>query len=147
MNDNRDQLKALTILLKASSSVEKVVKNDMASYGLNATEFSVLELLFNKGRQPIQMIGKQILLASSSITYVIDRLEEKGFVDRVADKFDRRVTFCELTQEGHSLMKEIFPKHADKIAEIFEECTPEEIKTLQNTLKKVGYKAVSLQDN
>ncbi|MCC5894933.1 MAG: MarR family transcriptional regulator [Alkalibacterium sp.] len=144
MNDNKEELKALTILLRASSSVEKVVKKDMSSYGLNATEFTVLELLFNKGRQPIQMIGKQILLASSSITYVVDRLEEKGFVNRIADKFDRRVTFCELTEDGQLLMREIFPKHAEKIAELFEECTDDEIQTLQRTLKKVGYKAVDL---
>lgn len=144
MADNKEELKALTILLRASSSVEKVVKNDMSSYGLNATEFTVLELLYNKGRQPIQMIGKQILLASSSITYVVDRLEEKGFVSRIADKFDRRVTFCELTEEGHKLMQEIFPKHAEKIAELFDECTEDEIQTLQRTLKKVGYKAVDI---
>lgn len=146
MSDNKEELKALTILFRASSSVEKVVKNDMSRYGLNATEFSVLELLYNKGRQPIQMIGKQILLASSSITYVVDRLEEKNYVDRIADKFDRRVTFCELTDEGKQLMDDVFPKHAKKIAELFEECTEEEIKILQSTLKKVGYKAVDMLD-
>ncbi|GAB2498768.1 MarR family transcriptional regulator [Alkalibacterium psychrotolerans] len=146
MSENKEELKALTILFRASSSVEKVVKNDMSRYGLNATEFSVLELLYNKGRQPIQMIGKQILLASSSITYVVDRLEEKNYVNRIADKFDRRVTFCELTEEGKQLMDDVFPKHAMKIAELFEECSEEEIKILQDTLKKVGYKAVDLLD-
>ncbi|SFB88565.1 MarR family transcriptional regulator, 2-MHQ and catechol-resistance regulon repressor [Alkalibacterium subtropicum] len=144
MTMNQDELKALTILLKASSSVEKVVKRDMSSYGLNATEFTVLELLYSKGRQPIQRIGQQVLLASSSITYVIDRLEEKTFVKRVADESDRRVTFCELTAEGEQLMKEIFPKHADKIAEIFESCTTEEVLALQSILKKIGYKAADL---
>lgn len=146
MNEHKEELKALTILLRASSSVEKVVKKDMASHGLNATEFTVLELLYSKGKQPIQMIGKQILLASSSITYVVDRLEEKGMVIRVADNMDRRVTFCELTDEGRELMEKIFPKHADKIAELFEECTKEEIQTLRSVLKKVGYKAADLLD-
>lgn len=144
MTKHKEELKALTILLRASSSVEKVVKKDMASHGLNATEFTVLELLYSKGRQPIQMIGKQILLASSSITYVVDRLEEKGMVMRVADNLDRRVTFCELTDEGKALMEEIFPKHAEKIAELFEECSQEEIQCLQSILKKVGYRAADL---
>lgn len=144
MTKNQDELKALTILLKASSSVEKVVKKDMSSYGLNATEFTVLELLYSKGRQPIQRIGQQVLLASSSITYVVDRLEEKKFVNRVADESDRRVTFCELSDEGEKLMKEIFPRHADKIAEIFESCSKEEVLALQTTLKKIGYKAADL---
>ena len=144
MSKHREELKALTILLRASSSVEKVVKKDMASHGLNATEFTVLELLYSKGRQPIQMIGKQILLASSSITYVVDRLEEKGMVIRIADNLDRRVTFCELTDEGKGLMEKIFPKHAEKIAELIEGCTNEEVQLLQSVLKKVGYKAADL---
>lgn len=146
MSENKEELKALTILFRASSSVEKVVKKDMSSHGLNATEFSVLELLYNKGRQPIQMIGKQILLASSSITYVVDQLEDKKLVSRVADKFDRRVTFCELTVDGKNLMDNIFPKHASKIAELFDGCTKEEIANLQSTLKKVGYRAIDLLD-
>lgn len=144
MENNRDELKALTILLKASASVEKVVKKDMSTYDLNATEFTVLELLYSKGRQPIQKIGQQILLASSSITYVVDRLEEKGFVNRIADQNDRRVTFCELSSEGTELMGRIFPKHADKITEIFEDCSKEEVLALQSTLKKLGYKAADL---
>ena len=146
MTKNLDELKALTILLKASSSVEKVVKKDMSSYGLNATEFTVLELLYSKGRQPIQRIGQQVLLASSSITYVVDKLEEKQFVIRVADLTDRRVTYCELTDEGEKLMDEIFPRHAEKIAELFAECSRDEVLALQTTLKKVGYKAAELLD-
>ncbi|MDZ7835364.1 MAG: MarR family transcriptional regulator [Alkalibacterium sp.] len=131
MTKNLDELKALTILLKASSSVEKVVKKDMSSYGLNATEFTVLELLYSKGRQPIQRIGQQVLLASSSITYVVDQLEEKQFVIRVADQADRRVTYCELTDEGEKLMDEIFPRHAEKIAELFAGCSRDEVLALQ----------------
>lgn len=141
MSRKEEALKALTTLLRASSSVEKAVKTDMTSYGLNSTEFAVMELLYNKGKQPIQMIGKKILLASSSITYVIDRLEEKGYVKRIADETDRRVTFVELTNDGCQKMEEIFPQHADTIEELFKECSVKEIEELRVTLKKVGYTA------
>lgn len=134
-------LKALTTLLRASSSVEKVVKTDMASYGVNPTEFAVMELLYNKGKQPIQMVGKKILLASSSITYVIDKLEEKNFVQRVADAEDRRVTFADLTQDGRQKMEEIFPQHASKIEELFSKLSKEDIQQLRESLKKIGYTA------
>lgn len=141
MENDKDVLKALTVLLRASSSVAKVVKADMMNYGLNATEFVVMELLYNKGQQPIQMIGKKILLASSSITYVIDRLEEKGFVKRIADLKDRRVTFAQLTDNGHSKMEEIFPKHTEAIEKIFGKLTYKEINQLIESLKKIGYTA------
>ncbi|WP_441383706.1 MarR family winged helix-turn-helix transcriptional regulator [Alkalibacterium gilvum] len=141
---NEEELRALRILLKASTSVENVVKKDMSSYGLNATEFTVLELLYSKGKQPIQKIGQQVLLASSSITYVVTRLEEKTLILRKTDENDRRVTFCELSDKGRSLMEDIFPKHAEKISEIFEPCSKDEVIELQKTLKKVGYKAAEL---
>lgn len=73
-----NNLKALTVLLRASQSVQDVVRKDMQQYGLNQTEFAVLELLYHKGEQPIQHIGKKILIASSSITYVVDKLEKKS---------------------------------------------------------------------
>ncbi|WP_413527085.1 MarR family winged helix-turn-helix transcriptional regulator [Marinilactibacillus psychrotolerans] len=144
MTRNEDSLKALTTILRAASSVERVVKEDMISYGLNATEFTVMEYLYNKGKQPIQMIGKKILLASSSITYVIDRLEEKGLVQRIADVKDRRVTFAELTAEGYLKMEDIFPKHAQTIEKIFKNLSGDDLNKLRTLLKEVGYESAKL---
>lgn len=146
MEKENEVLKTLTVLLRASSSVEKMLKADMMTYGLNATEFVVMELLYNKGKQPIQMISKKILLASSSITYVIDRLEEKGFVQRIADLKDRRVTFAQLTEKGYKNMEDIFPKHTETIEKLFEELSDEEINQLKDSLKKIGYTASGQAD-
>lgn len=141
MKTQEDTLKALTVLLKASGTVEKTIKEDILTYGLNPTEFSVMELLYNKGKQPIQLIGKKILIASSSITYVIDRLEEKGLVDRIPDKKDRRVTLVELNESGREKMDNIFPKHSESIYELYEDFSEEEVQELITLLKKVGFTA------
>ena len=58
MNREKNSLRALTIILRASSSITKMVKQDMDSYGVNPTEFMVLELLYSRGAQAIQVIGK-----------------------------------------------------------------------------------------
>ena len=71
-------LKTLIVFMRASQAVQDILKNDMEKYGVNLTEFAVLELLYHKGDQPIQHIGKKILLASSSITYVVDKLEKRN---------------------------------------------------------------------
>lgn len=141
MKTQEDTLKALTVLLKASGTVEKTIKQDILTYGLNPTEFSVMELLYNKGKQPIQLIGKKILIASSSITYVIDRLEEKELVERVPDKKDRRVTLVELNENGQEKMAEIFPKHSESIFELYEDFSEEEVQELITLLKKIGFTA------
>ena len=81
-HDEELSLKLLIVLSRAFHKVAERIKEDIRSHNLNTTEFAVLELLYHKGDQPIQQIGKKILLSSGSITYVIDKLEEKNLVSR-----------------------------------------------------------------
>ncbi|RTQ93459.1 MarR family winged helix-turn-helix transcriptional regulator [Lysinibacillus telephonicus] len=136
--ENR-KLKAFTVLLRSAQSVQEATKKDFANYSLNQTEFAVLDLLYHKGDQPIQVIGKKILIASSSITYVVDKLEEKGYVSRKACPTDRRITYASITELGKQLMNQIFPEHVKKIEELFEVLTDEETDNMIYLLKKVGF--------
>ncbi len=70
-------LKLLVVLTRTLESIHKRVTEDIKGLGLNPTEFAVLELIYHKGEQPIQKIGEKVLIASSSITYVVDKLEKK----------------------------------------------------------------------
>lgn len=115
-----------------------MVKKDVKSYGLNITECAVLELLYNKGEQPIQKVKERILIASSSTTYVIDKLCEKGFVKRRQDTVDKRISFASLTDKGENLMAEAFPLHAEKIEETFNALDDTELKLLRTALKKIS---------
>ena len=133
-------LKALTVLVRAADALHELIKKDVAQYGLNPTEFSVLELLYHRGRQPIQLIGKKVLIASS-ITYVVDKLESKNYVARQACPEDRRVTFAELTAEGHELMEWIFPLHEQAINDVFQGMAQQEIEEMIRTAKKIGYQS------
>ena len=119
-------------------SVTKRAEEDIKSYGLNTTEFAVLELLYHKGDQPIQKIGEKVLLASSSITYVVDKLEKKDLLVRKPCAKDRRVTFALITEKGQALMDEIFPKHKAAIHELFGGLEAEEKGQLIQQLKRLG---------
>ncbi|AQS53365.1 HTH-type transcriptional regulator MhqR [Jeotgalibaca dankookensis] len=141
MGDSASALKALTVLLRSSQHVQESVKRSISKFGLNSSEFGVLELLYNKGEQPIQSIGKKILLASSSLTYVIDKLEGKGLVHRKPCATDRRVIYTSITDEGRALMDEIFPINEADISNIFSALSPEELSTYIELVRKVGLHA------
>ncbi|MEI3606996.1 MarR family transcriptional regulator [Pseudogracilibacillus sp. SE30717A] len=142
--DEELSLKLFIVLSRALESVRKQVVKDIKSYNLNLTEFAVLEFLYHKGEQPIQLIGKKVLLASSSITYVVDKLEEKGYLERIACPKDRRVIYGKLTERGHQVIKEIFPQHRKAIANIFSSLTKEEKEHAIVLLKKIGLFADSI---
>ena len=137
-------LKLFVVLNRALESIEKQIKKDIKNYDLNITEFAVLELLYHKGDQPIQRIGKKVLLASSSITYVVDKLEEKQLIERKACPTDRRVTYASITEKGKKRMAEIFPKHEQKLVSIFAGLNLEEKEQMIEQLKKLGFHAESI---
>ena len=89
----------------------------------------------------MQQIGGKILLASGSITYVVDKLEQKGLLERRACPNDRRVTHAQITEKGQELIEEIFPTHQEKIDEIVSVLTDEEKSLVTELLKKVGFHA------
>ncbi|MFD2043325.1 MarR family winged helix-turn-helix transcriptional regulator [Ornithinibacillus salinisoli] len=141
MSDKDVSIKLFVVLTRALQSVEKQVIKDIKSHGLNLTEFSVLELLYHKGDQPIQKIGQKVLLASSSITYVVDKLEEKGFLRRRACPNDRRVTYAAISDQGKELMDNIFPKHMEAMREIMGGLSQNEKEIMIDQLKKLGHYA------
>lgn len=134
-------LKLFVVLSRAMQSVHKQIAKDIKKYNMNQTEFAVLELLYHKGEQPIQKIGQKVLLASSSITYVVDKLEKKGFLSRKACAKDRRVTYAEITEEGKQFMDDIFPEHEAEIHNIFGGLTEDEKEEMIVQLKKLGFHA------
>ena len=93
MDHQEEALKVYIGLLRSSSHLEQVAKQDVRCYGLNLTEFSVLELLYHKGTHTTQAIKEKILIASSSTTYVIDQLVKKGCVRRETSQTDQRITY------------------------------------------------------
>lgn len=141
MGQASDEMKAVTVILRASQAIQEVIRKDVACYGLNPTEFSVLELLYHKGDQPIQMIGKKVLITSGSITYVIDKLEQKKYVRRQGCPEDRRVIYAVLTNEGKALMDEIFPQHVSKMEEVFTDLDENDVHHFIELLKRVGVRA------
>ncbi len=131
-------LKLFVVLSKAYRSVTDRVTEDIRKYGLNPTEFAVLELLYHSGDQPLQKIGDKILLASGSITYVVDRLEEKGYINRTRCAKDRRITHASISDAGKDLLNEIFPDHWKQIEEITAALSEQEKRVAIDLLKKLG---------
>jgi MarR family 2-MHQ and catechol resistance regulon transcriptional repressor len=118
----------------------ELVKKDISDHGMRTSDFTVLEALYHKGRQTIREISEAVLINTGSITYVIDKLEKKGYIERSYCREDRRVVYIQITDNGKSLMDKIFPKHQQMIEELFEDITDEEKEVVIDVLKRVGKK-------
>lgn len=137
-DDSKQSLKLYIVLSRAHKAINEVTNQFFQQNGLNPTEFAVLELLYHKGRQPLQQIGNKILLASGSITYVVDKLEKRGYLKRVSCPSDRRITYAEITDEGTNFMNELFPEHENNLHELLSVLSSVEKDTAIELLKKLG---------
>ena len=131
-------LKVFIGLRRTNDMLDKLIHKDIKSYGLNVTEFAVLEVLNNRGEHTIQRIKERILIASSSTTYVVTNLEKKGYIKRRQDTKDKRVSYASLTDKGRAFMDEIFPNHANAIASVFSDLSEDELQSLQKVLKRIS---------
>ncbi|GLB59542.1 MarR family winged helix-turn-helix transcriptional regulator [Cytobacillus sp. NCCP-133] len=128
------------LLMQTSKSIQERVRENITSCSLSMTEFSVLEALYHKDMQTIHEIGKRILITSGSMTYVIDKLEEKELTKRVACPKDRRAIHIALTDKGNEFLEEVMPKHEGWVDSFFEELNPVEMENLKNLLEKIKRK-------
>ena len=130
------------VLWKAARAVESFAENSIAQLELCGSDFAVLEALLHKGPLPVNEIGKKVLLTSGSITVAVDRLEDKGFVERRAHGSDRRAKIVHLTKEGKKLITRAYTDHAADLERLASaSLTRKERETLIRLLKQIGYKA------
>ncbi|WP_124058096.1 MarR family winged helix-turn-helix transcriptional regulator [Vaginisenegalia massiliensis] len=133
-----DSLKAFIGIMRLSDQFERILKGEIAKFGLNTTEFAVLEILYHKGDLPIQQVAEKILIASSSTTYVVDKLQAKGLLERKQCQKDKRVTYAAISSKGCQLMDEIFPIHETQISALFANLEDQEVSQLRQMLKRVA---------
>src|SRR3954467_2846286 len=76
-----------------------------AEYGLKPPQFFALDALDEP--VPMSHLAEVLRCDRSAVTWITDRLEERGYVERRADERDRRVKLLALTDEGRRVREEI----------------------------------------
>ncbi|PQJ26795.1 hypothetical protein BSZ35_17830 [Salinibacter sp. 10B] len=123
---------------RTAGSIHEHLRRQVEAHDLTLTEFGVLEALLHKGPLTHSEIADRVLLASSSITYVIDKLEDRGLLWRRQSEEDRRVKLAELTSEGRAKIEAAFSEHAALLDDLMAELSLEEKRKTASALRRVG---------
>jgi len=125
-------------LARCYGTVHKAVAHKVDEYELTTAQFGVLEVLHHLGPVTLGDLADKLLVTGGNVTYVMDRLQKDGLVTRRRCSEDRRVIWAQLTDEGKSLIEEVFPRHAAYIEELVTVLDAEERTELRRLLKKLG---------
>lgn len=119
-------LKLVIAIARTYNQLFTKIEESLKPEGMTTTEFGVLEHLYHKGKQPVQNIAEKILVTSGTITYIIDKLEKRGLVERIRCVEDKRVFYVALTPEGETLISSVFKRHEDMLERLFSDLTLEQ---------------------
>jgi DNA-binding MarR family transcriptional regulator len=96
---------AATSIMRAQQIVLARVDEALKPFGLTFARYEALVLLTfsRQGSLPLGKMGERLMIHPTSVTNIVDRLEQQGLVARVDHPTDRRTTLCEITAEGRRL--------------------------------------------
>ncbi len=96
---------------RASVALKKVFAKHMGPMHLKAVEFSILVLVASNENVNQKQLGKALDVSPPNLAVTLDRMVERGWVERVRSTEDRRSQIVVLTKAGQQLVQ-----RAEKIA-------------------------------
>ena len=103
-DDPQVQIKEIVYLIRRLMQAGSLYTKELnKEYQVSAPQLSCLLALYESGPLPLTQIGRLIMVKSGTITGIIDRLEQKGLVQRTRNSPDRRIITIELTDTGKML--------------------------------------------
>ena len=103
-------------------------------------EYDVLYTL-SKCREPVRIgeLNRHVLLSQPALSRLVDRLAERGIVERQSDPADGRGVRLSLTDAGRILQREVGRKHARSVARAMtDRLTPGELRELETICLKLA---------
>src|SRR5215475_11765516 len=131
-------LHAYVKLMRCADTVQGGLERALESVGVSEGQFGVLEALLHLGPMSATELRQKVFRSGGNVTMVMDNLEKRGYLRRRRVRGDRRRLSVSLTPVGERVIKQLFPPHAVRIAEMFSSLTPDEQDDLARLCKKLG---------
>jgi DNA-binding MarR family transcriptional regulator len=103
--DVSDAMAAATSIMRAQQVVLAAVDGALRPFGLTFARYEGLVLLLysRQGLLPLGKMGQRLMIHPTSVTNIVDRLEQQGLVRRLPHPTDGRTTLAEITRDGRAL--------------------------------------------
>lgn len=91
----------------ALRNVDQYFRQYISPAELTVIEWYILRSLYENDGQHASALARAVGRAATSFTPNLDKLQNKGYVERQADKHDRRAVRIHLTRKGHEIREEV----------------------------------------
>ena len=102
-------LKKIDILLVALRKITRAIdlnsKKLTSKYGLTGPQLIVLKVIYQSAEHLINstQLAREVSLSQGTITSILDRLEDKGYIEREKSTQDKRKIFIKTTERAQQI--------------------------------------------
>ncbi|MDH3673609.1 MAG: MarR family transcriptional regulator [Gammaproteobacteria bacterium] len=145
---NCDALEAVVRIQLLGKLLSESAEEALEEHGLKLWEYDVLSALRRQGKPYVLApsdLARESLLTSGTITTRIDRLQDRGLVERTRDATDRRAVRIRLTREGKRVIDTAVATRVDRAERQLACLSNRELDTLASKLRKILRNSVEQQ--
>lgn len=111
---------ALSLISRIRDSANKLIVSELEDHGVEGivpSHGDILACLYQNGPVTMKDLSQYIHRTKPTVTVLVNKLVELGYVIREKDSGDNRITYIKLTEKGAGL-EPVFNKISERLNEI-----------------------------
>jgi DNA-binding MarR family transcriptional regulator len=89
---------------------DRELAQGLRDFGLRVPEWRALAALYSKKHSTMSELADLASIDRTTLTRTVDRMQDAGWIERLADEQDMRVTRLALTASGRKMFERIWPE-------------------------------------
>jgi MarR family transcriptional regulator, organic hydroperoxide resistance regulator len=116
---------------------DRELAQGLREFGLRVPEWRALAALYARKHSTMSELAELATIDRTTLTRTVDRMQDAGWLERLADDADMRVTRLSLTAAGRRMFDRIWPEVERLNALALEGLSRAEIRALQDVLSRM----------
>ncbi len=130
-NLKMSKIESISQIINLNRNFNRTLRHEfhdlMQNSGFTLPQLSVISILAKNGEQKVSDISEKMGLSDSTVSGILDRLEQKGIIERKRDKDDRRVVKIYLIKGSQPICREFHRKREKYFAGLLKMLSEQEI--------------------
>jgi DNA-binding MarR family transcriptional regulator len=130
--------KIIDLIRNLNKSMRHRFHDFMQDSGLTFPQLSVISTLTKNGELKVSVLSEKMGLSDSTVSGILDRLEQKNIIRRERNQDDRRVVKIALTEESRKFCKDFHKRKEEHFSNLLKRLSEQEIKDIIKGLETLN---------
>ncbi|QGU95852.1 MarR family transcriptional regulator [Clostridium bovifaecis] len=133
----KEGIKVARLLKSINKRLHKNISERFNDCGFTVPQIMVVATLFKNKKMKISELSKAMQLSNSTVSAMINGLENRNVIRRVKSDKDRRVTYIELEDGYKKIAEQLYEEVEIYLQNIIEKATDEKVESIIIGLKNL----------